>query len=103
MRWLLAVVLLVSCGGAEETLVKEKTEVWVCHNRLSELHGSVCVEKVDVIRGAHQPCYWVNGERVKNSFCWLLRKEDCTDEFAVPQEFARTRLEWQEKYCPLIN
>ena len=40
-----------SCGDVEETLIEETTEVWVCHNPLSELHGMACVEKVDVIRG----------------------------------------------------
>ena len=88
--------LMVSCGDAEEILVEEVAEVWVCHNPLSKLHGSICVEEVNVIRGRYQPCFYSGHQKIEDSFCWLLRREDCSSA-------GEQRLEWQERHCPLLE
>jgi len=91
------VILLSGCelfttGNDEYQTALE--EVWVCHNPQSELHGTACKAEVDVIRGHHQPCFWVNRKRVKTSFCWHLKKEDCDGEI---------EWDWQRNNCHLLE
>ena len=90
-----------ACGdtNSQEEASPKKSKVWVCHNPLSELHGHACKEQINVIRGRYEECYWVGHQRVKNSFCWLLRKEDCT----VSDSEDPGWLEWQENHCPLLE
>ena len=68
-------------------------EVWVCHNPQSELHGTACKAEVDIYRGHHQPCFWVNRKRSKTSFCWHLKKGDCEGE---------PEWDWQRNNCHLL-
>ena len=99
---ILLALAVASCTTANDMYEKEDiSAVWVCHNPESSLHGSLCKEKVDTIRGRYETCYWIldgsrggSGRKVKDSFCWLLERSDC----AYPMEF-----EWQIENCHLLN
>lgn len=97
MRYLSILVLVLFGCGSENINHGESPnkleEVWVCHNPASELHDMPCVEETTIYRGHHQPCYWVDHKKVKNSYCWLLTKEDCEN----------INMEWQESTCSLLN
>ncbi len=82
---LLLLVLATGCG--EEVVPPDRDppeEEWVCYNPESEYHGHACSED----------CYWLGLERVQNSFCWLLTRDDCSG----PIEY-----EWQRENCHLLG
>jgi len=85
-------ILFLGCGDPSSFSQEDNksSQVWLCHNPLSELHGEVCIEKTSVYRGRHQPCYWAHHERIKNSYCWLLEERSCIP----PLEMA-----WQKNNC----
>ena len=100
-EWKLVLMLFAVFGCGTENnpeyhsgSTAEEREVWVCHNPQSELHGTICAEKINTIRGRYQPCFWVNHKRVKNSFCWLLEKKDCVDDLSFT---------WQKENCHLFG
>jgi len=93
------IVLFLGCDNSPNPMYEDSLppEVWICHNPGSELHGELCQEEVDIVRGQHQPCYWDKngsnygrGERVAGSYCWLLEEDSC----ALPLEMA-----WQKNNC----
>ena len=65
----------------DPALESPATELWVCHNLQSHLHGSLCSDE----------CLFP-GE--PSSFCWLLEKSDCQGE----QVF-----DWQKENCHLFG
>lgn len=96
-EWTLVLALIGTFGCGVENNPEptaNKKEVWVCHNPLSELHGSACAEKINVVRGEYEECYWVGHRRVKKAFCWLLKKKDCVGDLSF---------EWQEENCHLFG
>ncbi len=96
MRCALLILLgAIGCASPSDPVeVSPLEEIWVCHNPQSDLHGTPCREKIDVIRGKHIPCFYVEHERVEDSFCWLLEKKDCTGEL---------NMAWQRKNCHLLG
>jgi len=96
-------LVLASCGDLVEEnkdyslVASAEKEAWICHNPESDLHGSLCREVVDSVRGKYETCHWIldgsnygRGTRIENSFCWLLEKKDCSGEL---------RLQWQKDNC----
>ena len=98
---LLILALLVGYSCAEDNPDYEAStpisEAWICHNPGHDLHGQLCIEETNIVRGRHQPCFWRSegnhtgrGQRDPNSFCWLLERRDCQD----PLEYS-----WQKENC----
>tara|TARA_Y100000310_G_C20078695_1_gene532786 strand:- start:18 stop:329 length:312 start_codon:yes stop_codon:yes gene_type:complete len=89
-------LILFSCGEMNESfepepptksLTKDKESVWICHHPNTEFHDKECVENI-----YPNGCYSKNGSK---SYCWLLSRGHC--------EIFTRQLEWQKKYCPLLN
>lgn len=80
-KLLILVALLAGCTEDAAVPDPEATrEVWVCHNPSSSWHGALCNEE----------CYWDGFERAEDSYCWVLRREDCEGELT---------LAWQRDNC----
>ena len=83
MRNKLLILVALLAGCTEDAAVPESEvaqELWVCHNPSSSWHGALCNEE----------CYWDGFERAEDSYCWVLRKEDCEGELT---------LAWQRDNC----
>ena len=84
-KLLILVALLAGCTEDAALPDPEATrEVWVCHNPSSSWHGALCNEE----------CYWDGFERAEDSYCWVLRREDCEGELT---------LAWQRDNCHLFG
>ena len=104
MRYLILLFAISACSDSPAGLYidaeTEKSEVWVCPNPESAAHGQECKRETDLIRGEYETCHWIldgsrggKGRHVKDSFCWLLERNDCkVIEF-----------EWQEENCHLLG
>ena len=87
MRNKLLILVALLAGCTEDAAVPDPEaarEVWVCHNPSSSWHGAVWTED----------CYWDGFERAADSYCWVLRREDCEGELT---------LAWQRDNCHLFG
>tara|TARA_R100001510_G_C7654610_1_gene213320 strand:- start:3417 stop:3746 length:330 start_codon:yes stop_codon:yes gene_type:complete len=100
--FLIPLFLLVSCGDWKEqnkNHTPPPKEAWICHNPVSQNHGDLCSVTQDPELGEYETCFWHREEstgllkKTENSFCWLLRQQDCLE----------VNLEWQEINCHHIN
>lgn len=85
IRILILAAFLIGC--TEEEVIPEPeaaSELWICHNPSSSWHGSLCNEE----------CYWDGFERAEDSYCWILRREECDGEL---------KLAWQRDNCHLFG
>ena len=69
-----------SDASTHESDAAFEEEVWICYNPKSSFHGSICTAD----------CFYSDGLRNKNSFCWLIEKHNCIQ----PLQF-----EWQKENC----
>jgi len=103
MKYIVVLIIAFTCGCNEPAEEYERVDpmVWVCHNPGSSQHGERCQTMVDTIRGEYETCYWIldgshygRGHKVRDSFCWLLERNDCYE----PLEH-----EWQNRNCHLLQ